>query len=51
MIEVGYWLLMVRQPETRYATSPDGSIAYQVVGDGPMDLVVVPGWISHVDML
>jgi len=42
---------MVRQPETRYAISPDGNIAYQVVGDGPMDLVVVPGWFSHVDML
>ena len=29
-------------PETRYATTPDGiSIAYQVVGDGPVDLVYV----------
>ena len=27
-----------------------GDIAYQVVGDGPMDLVVVPGWFSHIDM-
>jgi class 3 adenylate cyclase len=42
---------MVRQPETRYAEGPEGKIAYQVVGDGPMDLVVVPGWFSHVDML
>ncbi len=42
---------MVRQPETRYAKGPEGNIAYQVVGDGPMDLVVVPGWFSHVDML
>ena len=42
---------MVRQPETRYAEGPEGNIAYQVVGDGPMDLVVVPGWFSHVDML
>jgi len=42
---------MVRQPETRYAKGPDGNLAYQVVGDGPMDLVVVPGWFSHVDML
>lgn len=30
--------------------SGDISIAYQVVGDGPLDLVVVPGWISHLDM-
>jgi pimeloyl-ACP methyl ester carboxylesterase len=42
---------MVRQPETGYAKGPEGNIAYQVVGDGPMDLVVVPGWFSHVDML
>jgi pimeloyl-ACP methyl ester carboxylesterase len=42
---------MVRQPETRYAKGPEGNIAYQVVGEGPMDLVVVPGWFSHVDLL
>jgi class 3 adenylate cyclase len=42
---------MVRQPETHYAKGPEGNIAYQVVGDGPMDLVVVPGWFSHVDLL
>src|SRR2546427_3539320 len=37
------------RPQTRYAKSGDVSIAYQVVGDGPLDLVVVPGWISNVD--
>jgi pimeloyl-ACP methyl ester carboxylesterase len=42
---------MVRLPETHYANGPGGNIAYQVVGDGPMDLVIVPGWFSHVDML
>src|SRR6476646_3352311 len=42
---------MVRQPETHYAKGPEGNIAYQIVGDSPMDLVVVPGWFSHVDML
>jgi len=36
-------------PETRYAKSGDVNIAYQVIGDGPFDLVVVPGWISNVD--
>ena len=36
-------------PETRYARAGDLSIAYQVVGDGPRDLVVVPGWISHLE--
>ncbi|MFZ0227226.1 MAG: alpha/beta hydrolase, partial [Mycobacterium sp.] len=42
---------MVRQPETRYAKGPGGNLAYQVVGDGPTDLVIVPGWFSHVDLL
>ena len=39
-------------PGTRYAQTADGdSIAYQVVGDGPFDLVYVPGFISHVELL
>src|SRR5215204_5103200 len=35
--------------ETRYAKSGDINIAYQVVGDGPLDLVFVMGWVSHLD--
>jgi class 3 adenylate cyclase/pimeloyl-ACP methyl ester carboxylesterase len=42
---------VARLPETRYAKGPGGYIAYQVVGDGPIDLVIVPGWFSHVDLL
>jgi class 3 adenylate cyclase len=38
-------------PETRYARSGDVNIAYQVVGDGPFDLVYVPGWISNVELM
>jgi pimeloyl-ACP methyl ester carboxylesterase len=37
-------------PETRYAKSGDVHIAYQVVGDGPIDLVFVPGWITHLEL-
>jgi pimeloyl-ACP methyl ester carboxylesterase/class 3 adenylate cyclase len=37
-------------PQTRYARSGEVNIAYQVVGDGPMDLVFVPGFISHLDL-
>ena len=37
-------------PATRYARSGDVNIAYQVVGDAPRDLVVVPGWISNIDV-
>ena len=38
------------RPETRYARSDDLNIAYQVVGDGPFDLVLVSGFVSHLDM-
>ena len=38
-------------PETRYAKSGDVNIAYQVVGDGPFDLVYVPGWISNIELM
>ena len=37
-------------PETRYTWSDDISIAYQVFGEGPHDLVVVPGWLSNLDL-
>jgi pimeloyl-ACP methyl ester carboxylesterase len=42
--------LMITMPSTQYARSGELSIAYQVVGDGPMDLVLVPGFYSHVEM-
>jgi TolB-like protein/pimeloyl-ACP methyl ester carboxylesterase/lipoprotein NlpI len=37
-------------PRTRYAKSGEIHIAYQVVGQGPLDLVYVPGWVSHVEL-
>jgi class 3 adenylate cyclase/alpha-beta hydrolase superfamily lysophospholipase len=36
-------------PETKYAKSGEVHIAYQVFGRGDIDLVVVPGWASHVE--
>ena len=36
-------------PRTRYARSGDVSVAYQVFGEGEVDLVLVPGYISHVE--
>jgi class 3 adenylate cyclase/pimeloyl-ACP methyl ester carboxylesterase len=36
-------------PETRYALSGDINIAYQTMGHGPLDIVIVPGAISHVE--
>jgi pimeloyl-ACP methyl ester carboxylesterase len=40
----------VAVPETRYATVEDTHIAYQVVGDGPFDLLHVPGFVSNVEL-
>ena len=37
------------RPETRYAKSEDVHIAYQVSGGGPLDLVFVPGFVSHLE--
>jgi class 3 adenylate cyclase/pimeloyl-ACP methyl ester carboxylesterase len=36
-------------PETRYAQNGDAHIAYQVVGEGDLDLVLISAWFSHVD--
>ena len=42
---------MLNVPDTAYARRPDGvSIAWQAFGDGPLDLVVVPGFVSHLDL-
>ena len=38
------------EPETRYAKSGDVHVAYQVSGDGPFDVVFVPGFVSHVEI-
>src|SRR6184192_124928 len=37
-------------PKTQYTRSGNVHIAYQVVGEGPLDLVFVPGWVSHVEL-
>ena len=36
-------------PEIRYAKSGDVHIAYQVFGHGPENLIIIPGFISHVE--
>ena len=42
---------MAEVPDTQYAKSGDVHVAYQVWGDGPLNLVFVPGWISHVELM
>jgi pimeloyl-ACP methyl ester carboxylesterase len=38
------------RPETRYAWNGDVALAYQVLGDGPTDLLYLQGWCSHLDL-
>ncbi len=37
------------EPRTEYAKSGDVHIAYQLLGEGPVNLVFVPGFVSHVE--
>ncbi len=41
----------MQYPETRYARSKDGNVAYQVIGDGPLDVVFIPWWGTNVDLM
>jgi hypothetical protein len=41
----------VAAPTTRYARSGDIHLAYQVVGDGPRDVVLALDWASHLEVL
>jgi class 3 adenylate cyclase len=40
----------MRTPSTKYAKSGDTAIAYQVIGDGPIDLVLILGFVTHVEL-
>ena len=41
---------MIEQPETRYVRAPDGAfIAFQVFGSGPIDVLLLPGFITNID--
>jgi pimeloyl-ACP methyl ester carboxylesterase len=40
----------MKPPETRYARSGNVRIAYQVIGNGPIDLVFVPGFLSNLEV-
>lgn len=41
----------MRAPKTQYAQAGDVSIAYKVVGQGPRDVILVPGYLSHVELV
>ena len=40
---------LFKPPRTHYTHDGGVNLAYQIVGDGPIDLVFAPGWISHLD--
>jgi len=43
---------MADHPETRYTKTADGvHVAYQVIGDGPIDLLFVLGWVTHIERM
>lgn len=41
----------MQEPETHYTRGKEGHVAYQVVGDGPLDVVSVPNWLTCVDIM
>jgi pimeloyl-ACP methyl ester carboxylesterase len=46
----GHTLAVTAPPETHYAKSAGVNIAYQILGDGPIDVVHIPPWISNLDL-
>ncbi len=43
---------MTQMPRTRYATTADGvHVAYQAFGDGPIDILFVLGWVTHIERM
>ena len=39
------------KPKTKYTKSGTFNIAYQVIGEGPVDIIYIPGWVSNIDMM
>jgi pimeloyl-ACP methyl ester carboxylesterase len=42
--------MAMMEPKTQYVRSGDSHIAYQVIGDGPFDVLFVPGFVSHLEL-
>lgn len=41
----------MKKPSTKYTKSDRINIAYQVFGNGPIDIVYIPGWVSNIDLM
>ena len=46
-----YLDIVIRQPKTEYTRAGDVSIAYKVIGDGPRDVIMVPGYLAHLELI
>ena len=46
------WRVAARPAERRIRYAKNGAlnVAYQVLGDGPIDLILSPGWVTHLDL-
>ncbi|MGH2709732.1 MAG: adenylate/guanylate cyclase domain-containing protein [Actinomycetota bacterium] len=42
---------MRKQPETTYAKTEEGYVAYQVFGEGPLDILFIPTWTTNLDVM
>src|ERR1051326_9142360 len=49
VFEGGYGGSMGARPTTRYARGDSFNVAFQTIGDGPIDLVFVPNWINNIE--
>src|SRR5438094_8034978 len=38
-------------PDVHYAKGPEGQVAYQVTGGGPVDIVFVPDWVTNLEVM
>jgi pimeloyl-ACP methyl ester carboxylesterase len=41
----------MKAPQTLYAKGRDGFVAYQVIGEGPLDLVFIPDWVTNLEIM
>jgi len=42
---------MTEVPTTRFVRNGDVHLAYQIVGNGPIDLLLIDTWVHHVDLV
>ncbi|MGI9390970.1 MAG: alpha/beta fold hydrolase, partial [Boseongicola sp.] len=43
--------MAIAKPKTQFTRAGDVAIAYQVVGDGPVDLIYISGWLHNIEVV